>query len=679
MRTQAETTEILSYLVGLLEKLIINPSLSGDIQDVLQQKRRFISEGMSALDVARELHYKKIDRQIDREPAECDRVNFIHRKIVSLFSTATATPKQESTTKQERQQLRIALAGETSAGKTALLNTILHTNILYITQEAATHRLTEIRRDPLIRVEILDQSGLIWEKIQAKTTWFADEEYLQLKDEYSQQLKDFIARHTGTRNGKSAKKVRIYLPAPLLPMNVTLLDTPGFNAYGTDSLITKEALSDCHACLFVIDARNALKSKELDNLLSIRSQVSNTFIVLNKMDLVQGDDDLDSDGDSATDETINRVRELLAGEFGDQAAIYPVSALPRERLLNETKCYADNLKSLITEVFQQTKRRHITWLTDRLLMDIQDMAPTINDLVYKGVLQYESELRQTMTPIPPPLEQFAAKIKDNIQNSMFYHASAFNKNFIQQLEEERIIAEEKFQSWVNIVLDKPTIQRDAQLFARHYLKQALNNINVTRSQGLQGIAQAVNRDLTEMLTDIYRDFTFKTTFQSASIISILISLISIEKNTEEKDLEHVLEEVNYEKELVSEEVTGTPPGLAMLNSVGVLLGGAIGNYLTNSTLEYTKQKISQTFQVATVKLMEDIAELCKAELDYSQSPSFISQLNRAVEQQIAIYEDTIKLEAANIKETRREKEEKLNELQDTAAALADTMDELAMA
>ena len=760
MRTQAEITEILNYLIGLLERFIVCPNLSTDVQEALMQKRRLISEGTAALEAVRESHYKRIDRQLSRDPAECGRVNFLHRKIMSLFSPIKQQPA--GVAKLERQQLRIALAGETSSGKTALLNAMLNTNLFHVTQEASTHRLTEIRRDPLLRVEVLDESGVACAKIQAKTTWFTDGEYNRLKEEYLMKIKDFIATHTGagreaahgitttphrrvgvpsptvgTKNnvmdavnnatdigytvadansgaayrtiGKTTtphlrvevpapttgtknnatdasnnitntvptKKVRIYLPSPVLPSNVTILDTPGFNAHGADSLITEKALAYCHACLFIIDARNALKNKELDNLLNIRSRVSSIFIVLNKMDLVLGDEELDSDGDEAAALTISRVKALLEEEFDSRAVVYPVSAIPRERLPKDAQYYAENLRSMIEDLFEQANHSRLAWHTDRLVKDVLEMAPVINELTGRGIALFEPELLQLMSKTPQPLDQFMVKIKDNIQNSLFYHASAFNKNFIQRLEEEKVAADGNFQEWVIIVLDKPTIQRDAQLFAKHYLKIALNNINAARSHGLQEIAQAINRDLSEMLNEIYNDFPFKTAFQSAGIISILTSLIGIENDTGEKDLAQALEETDYEKELNSEEVTEAPPGLAMLNSVGVLLGGAIGKYLTNSTLEYTKQKISQTFQAATAKLMEDIIELSKEDLDYSRPNSFTSRLNRAIEQQMAVYESIVKQEIAGYKGKRRETEEELNTMQDTATAITDTMNELA--
>ena len=779
IRTQAEITEILSYLVGLLDQLSNNPALAADVRYALAQNRRFISEGMAVLEYALEAHYKKINRQINPEPAECGRVNFLRRKILALFSPAL--PQATTAAILEGQLLRIAFAGETSAGKTALLNTLLDTDLFFVTQEASTRRPTEIRRDPLLRVEALDRSGLVRDQLRARSDWFADSGYVQLKEEYRDLVRDFITLHAGlgageteqmgvgltdareavigagvpgfprqadpvrpardagyagagqedasiplknwltarivrksdrlqttipslrstfrnkrtTEDGRpfamrtfsavsgasptvaeSAEKVRVYLPSPALPQNVVLLDTPGFNAYGTDMRFTEQELANCHACVFVIDARNALKSKELENIRRIRALVDHVYLVLNKMDLVSGDEELDSDGDEAAAATITRVRELLSAEFGSQATVYPVSALPGKRLSQETQSYAENLWTLFDEVFEQVARRQIAWLTGRLIKDVLEMAPAVSELVYRSLLQYEAERQKILRLIPQPLGQFTARINDNLQNSMFYHASAYHKEFLRNLEEKRIVAQEQFQSWLEIVRDKPALKKDAQLFARYYLKQALESIDVFRNQGLQKIAQALNRDLAGMLEEIYRDFPFVASFQSGNVINILISLISLEEETAGKDLGQVLEETDYEKELTAPEVTEAPPGLAMLNSVGVLLGGAIGKYLTNSTLEYTKQKISQTFQVASAKLMEDVAVSGKGDLDYARPVSFINQLKRAAEQQLAIYEDMVKEEIAVYKEKHRQAEEQLTALKEAATAIADTFEEL---
>ena len=695
IRTQAEITEILTYLAGLLEQLSQHPALAAGVRAALAHNRQFISEGIAVLEYALEAHYKKISRQISPEPAECGRVNFLRRKILTLFSTAQPQPAMAAIL--EGQLLRIAFAGETSAGKTALLNTLLDTDLFFVTQEASTRRPTEIRRDPLLRVEALDRRGQVRDKLQARSDWFTDKGYVQLKEEYRDQVRAFIAHYAGLAAGETEPgetnpdavgdaalgvprpapaKVRVYLPSPALPQDVILLDTPGFNAYGTDTRLTEQELANCHACVFVIDARNALKSKELENIRHIRALVDHVYLVLNKMDLVAGDEELDSDGDEAAAATITRVQELLSAEFGRQATVYPVSALPGERLSQEAQGYAENLWTLFDEVFEQVARRQIAWLTGRLIKDVLEMAPTVSDLVYRSLLQYEAERQRILRLIPQPLSQFTARLNDNLQNSMFYHASAYHKEFLRNLAEKRQVAEEQFQSWIDIVRDKPALKKDAQLFARYYLKQALESINAFRSQGLQKIAQAINRDLGGMLEEIYRDFPFVTSFQSGSMLKILISLISLEESSAEKDLGQVLEETEYEKELTSEEVTAAPPSLSMLNSVGVLLGGAIGKYLTNSTLEYTKQKISQTFQVASVKLMEDVAESGKADLDYNQPASFINQLKRALEQQLAIYEDLVQQEIATAKEKHRQAEEELAALKETATAIADTFEEL---
>ena len=729
IRTQAEITEILTYLAGLLDKLSANPALNAGVRSALAENRRLISEGIAILEYALEAHYKKIGRQINPDPAECGRVNFIRRKILALFSPAQ--PQAVASAIQEGQLLRIAFAGETSAGKTALLNTLLDTDLFFVTQEASTRRPTEIRRDPLLQVEALDHSGLALDKLRARSDWFADDGYVQLKEEYRNRVRAFIAFHTGLGAGEAgpadagaadshpadafetavgdgvsgdprqadaarderdgapvappdlaapapeaAAKVRVYLPSPALPRNVVLLDTPGFNAYGTDTSLTEQELANCHACVFVVDARNALKSKEMENIQRIRELVDHVYLVLNKMDLVSGDEELDSDGDEAAAATIARVREMLSAEFGDQAAVYPVSALPGDRLSQEAQGYAENLWTLFDEVFEQVARRQIAWLTGRLIKNVLEMAPVVSELVYRSLLQYETERQKILRQIPQPLGQFSVRINDNLQNSMFYHASAYHKEFLHNLSEKRLVAQEQFQSWLDIVRDKPALKKDAQLFARYYLKQALESINAFRSQGLQKIAHAINRDLTGMLEEIYRDFPFVNSFQSGSMINILISLISLEEETAGKNLGQALEETEYEKELTSEEVTAAPPGLVMLNSVGVLLGGAIGKYLTNSTLEYTKQKISQTFQVASARLMEDVAESGKEDLDYSKPASFISQLKRAMEQQLAIYEDMIQEEIAAQKEKHRQAEEELAALKESATAIADTFEEL---
>jgi len=667
-------TKALAALLQLLRELSGLDSLNRETRVSLAGKTNSIQEALTVIEQEEEAHFKKLDRLIKAEPTECSRIYFLNRKIISLFAPSPNRPSQP--TWQERRMLRIALAGETSAGKTTMLNTIFGTNLFFVTQGEATGVLTEISYDPLLTVETLDHQGRIRERLAAKPDWFIDEGFTTLKEEYITLFKDFIATHTkapGTDRGL-VRKVRVQLPLPFLPPNILLLDTPGFNSRGTDPSITVEALAECHVCLFLIDARNALKSREMEVLQKIHRQVSQTFIVLNKMDLVLGDDDLDCDGLRAAEDTLARVQGVLAKHFDHRVMVFPVCSAPRQDIPQEAEEYADNLATLFQYVFREIKHRRTEFMVRHLLGQVLTQAALINRLAAQSVAQYEKELELLLRQTPQPLSRYEAGIWEQVQDGIKYHSNKYSQRILTCIEEEKTNAEDSFLVLIHNIADQRALEKDAQSLIEKLLGRAMNNISAIRREGLAEIAQAINQDLMSALERTYRNFPFKARFKSANMLAILTGLICLDKGREETDLAKALQDVDCG--MVSQDSSGAPVSISVMNSVGLLLGGAIGKYMAGSTLEYSKQKLSQIFLAASAKLWENAADFCTADLNKTLPNSFVSHLNRAVQQQLSLFGDIINGELAGYRAKSLETEETVLAVKNTATAITAKLAEL---
>ena len=284
----------------------------------------------------------------------------------------------------EETELRVAIGGETNSGKTTLLNSLFNTNMFYITPTEATVVPTEIRYGDKFAILVLDEKGNVKEELAVNSLWL-DESGNKLKDEYVQLVQDFV--RTYTRIDEQAlswvSKIKVNLPVPGLPASLVLIDTPGFNAHEERTQIVKDVISNCHACIFVMDARNAIK---MEKFIATREELSKMFLVLNKMDLVQGDDELDRDGTDATDETLKRIRREFTRKFNvEDILLYPVSSLSKAKVSSDAYCYVDNLVELRVRICTEILRHKL-----RL---IAESAPREALAVSRLTLEMSSNLR----------------------------------------------------------------------------------------------------------------------------------------------------------------------------------------------------------------------------------------------------------------------------------------------
>lgn len=175
-------------------------------------------------------------------------------------------------TRLARDSFTVAVAGQFSRGKTTLLNALLGaeylptgalpltsvlTRISYASAGAATYQ----RRgsDAVIPVPIGD-------------------------------VPDLVARQSARRSELQVTAVDIRLPAELLRLGVTFVDTPGVGGIdAATSAITLGFLPDADAVVFVTSADSALNDTDL-TLLDRFPPTAHVFCVVNKRDLVTPDE-----------------------------------------------------------------------------------------------------------------------------------------------------------------------------------------------------------------------------------------------------------------------------------------------------------------------------------------------------------------------------------------------------
>jgi hypothetical protein len=257
-------------------------------------------------------------------------------------------------------RITLALVAEFSRGKTELINSIFFADykkrLLPSSVGRTTMCPTEILYDPkspphiqLLPIETRKSSLTIHEYKEAPVNWTRIELDIDSPDQMTEALKQLVQTKEITEQEAKAlgfppytldirengmlevpvwRHAVINYPHPILENGLTILDTPGLNALGTEPELTLNMLPSAHTILFILAADTGVTRSDMDiwrNHISValnpRSQ--KIMAVLNKIDTMW--DDLHDE--SYTQASIRRQIEETSRILDiDKSLVIPVSA-----------------------------------------------------------------------------------------------------------------------------------------------------------------------------------------------------------------------------------------------------------------------------------------------------------------------------------------------------------------
>lgn len=194
----------------------------------------------------------------------------------------------------------------------------------------------------------------------------------------------------------------ISFPHPLLRQGLTILDTPGLNALGSEPELTLNMLPSAQAVLFVLAADAGVTRSDLEMWQNHikgfqRSRQRGLIVVLNKIDTLW--DELQDE--TSISEAINRQRSHTAQILGvNRSAIFPVSAhkglLAKikhdDRLMEQSRLKA--LEQYLSNDILDSRQEIIR---DTVTAEISQMVENTRGIVttkLNGIQRQLDELRQ---------------------------------------------------------------------------------------------------------------------------------------------------------------------------------------------------------------------------------------------------------------------------------------------
>lgn len=174
---------------------------------------------------------------------------------------------------------QLAVLGQFKRGKSTLLNALIGAPLLSAGVLPLTAVPTFLSDAPHLSVRLSHLSGTVDEKPAASL------------DDLARDVADVTTEEHNPRNEKAIARVDVGIPAAPWLKGVTLIDTPGIGS--TQAHNTEAAygvLPECDAALFVSSVDPPITEVEIAYLTRICESVPRVVVVLNKIDLAEGDD-----------------------------------------------------------------------------------------------------------------------------------------------------------------------------------------------------------------------------------------------------------------------------------------------------------------------------------------------------------------------------------------------------
>ncbi len=258
---------------------------------------------------------------------------------------------QELLTRLAEDRFNVAVVGRFSRGKTSLMNAVLGWDRLPTGILPLTSVLTKVRYGTRERVLVCYANSYMPQEISLE------------------QIPDYVTQDGNPGNRKGVDYVEIQIPSETLRRGFAFVDTPGLGStIAENTSITTGFFREMDAVVVVTSFEAALSQEEMESLRQAAQGDRKTFLVINKQDLVTGEE---------RDKVLRYVEERLTDEVGSAGArVFAVSA--RDGLHAKQGGDAIKLRASGLPEFEQELVRFLTagkaektlTLTCRRLLDL---------------------------------------------------------------------------------------------------------------------------------------------------------------------------------------------------------------------------------------------------------------------------------------------------------------------
>ena len=558
----------------------------------------------------------------------------VPKSLQARLSAAVADSEREA----GRRVLRLAVVGEFSTGKSSFLNTLLKTDLLSVDDRPTTAVLTRLRYGATCDLRLQARTGAqsVLPTPYAPPPKGERAAMLDVNGHWRTAALPVVRQHLrnlSTEEGRQSKgqtgaqELHLHFPLPILKAGLEIIDTPGTNVdIGAHRAITREAVEAADACVFLMDARNAFKSSEKQFLEEVRQSVGKCFFVVNKMDLLDPDED-------DLDETIADWTDTLNDFVGGGAGVmYLVSSLGGSSLPPRATAYRtrlDELRADILAFMSQNRRRMIVQaLLGRLRSASRDLGAEAVSQKKSSEEQLAKLKAARLTNPAAVTEQIASLALATVHPERLRVAHAIPGGFEAHKQD--------------------VLQRFVgRLLSYENAEQLKNNAGQVTAEALDSLGARLTRDLgrqyetivdaaaTQVATEyskLYARLPFGATPRNGTPESIRQGLGALPVNSQ-----HLAAQIQQRVRKASGgqiagAVAGAAVGAALLGPVGV------GLWRVGAALfAPSKEELARKAQAELAKALDDAAHTLVPQLQgyfYGEHSSIEAQLRLVVAQEV---------------------------------------------
>ncbi|XP_078600536.1 uncharacterized protein LOC144875471 [Branchiostoma floridae x Branchiostoma japonicum] len=303
----------------------------------------------------------------------------------------------------------ILVAGETSSGKSSLLNLILGEELLPTSTLSTTSVICEIRYGQERKVKVFTWEGEVIEVPLSD----ADDDKSSL-----QKLSEYV-HQKGKRDEEDFpyKKAEIFLPIPFLKDGITIVDSPGVGESERMDEVVYDYLQEAFAFIYVINSSNAggIQKDRLGRLMDVVASknqhhlnakhqnggAGQTFspqaaiFVCNKWDQVP-----QQEKDAVQKEQLRVLKRYWPGCNEDQifqlSTLTASKALHHDVIMDDFRLLLEGIEQFIPATLQRKLHVHYCWLEQflsRILYKARALEANVADGQFKEKQLSEREKR----------------------------------------------------------------------------------------------------------------------------------------------------------------------------------------------------------------------------------------------------------------------------------------------
>ncbi|MDP2345590.1 MAG: SUMF1/EgtB/PvdO family nonheme iron enzyme [Deltaproteobacteria bacterium] len=525
-------------------------------------------------------------------------------------------------------RLRLAVLGETSAGKSTFINALLGMDLLASDFEPTTAVGTRLTFGPAFQVEVGEGARrrtlypeeltkrdairkLLQQRRSSNSRMLAADGSLEASARGA--VTGFIRDATIERGGNNERDdVVIYLPNRYLAAAIDIIDTPGFNP-GLSSVdqdrhlaVTRRCVEASHLALFIIDARNPLKATEQRFLAQVKPFLSRIFFVANKMDMLDEEEAADLDG---------YLRDELARKFDVGAnvpSIHVVSSVERG-----PPVYRENLVTLRDDVASFMQRSRDVIVLERAARTLAAQASSLHTHAVQEAEAARSRLAELQALQILNTTEMRERVLTEALDSYREAAGNFLLDLGREVDRRAAAALKRFSSSVRSSSNKQSLEHIVRTSAEQIYQ--VDFVQPLHRAAVDGLAGCVATSLTATMA------SFKGLYAAAKCPQPEMA------STDEL---HYIAAGLFAEKLV----TAAPEIETFLEGVGAVIGAIVSFF---ESLARSQERVVGEYRdlLATAG---DSAQSVARDVTSGVNPYFLAWLNAAVDAQLDAYELSVR-------------------------------------